>query len=242
MNFKPIRITIDKDYYFPSIESITLEDFIKVVLLQRSEERDDKIISSLLNCSEELIESLEDEEYEKLVLLAKHLLESPSMALDYDIPFLPLGSYPFGQFADWLTTCRRFDFDIRCAPYTIAYLRPGTSFRLRNSEFLNWANKLPACVGNYYFNKILLEYEELNKTFVNLKGEEPTEVEIKAGIEHLSKYGEYLTLHKLAGGDITKVETIAKMSVNQVLTYLSADKDVSTYIKEINTLKGQKPS
>lgn len=235
-----IKVKIDKDYFFPSIETLTVEEFIRLCESLKNEERDNKILADLLKCNEAIIEELDLNEYRKLLLLAENLLQSPSYPMDWNISFLPLGSYPFGQFADWLMLCRKYGFDVRCIPYTIAYLRPNVGFNLRNTEYLKWANNLPACVGIYYHNKILIEYEHLNKKFANLKGEDPTDIEIKAGIEHLSKYGEYLTLHKLAGGDITKIKEVAKLSVNEVLTYLRADKDINTYITEINVLKGGK--
>lgn len=235
-----IRVTIDKDYYFPTIETLSVSKYIKVYEALKNEERDNKIISELLECSETLIEELDYWDYRKLVVLAENLLSSPSSSLDYNITFLPLSSYPFGQFSDWIQACQRYNFDARAIPYTIAYLRPSTSFNLRNTEYLEWANNLPACVGIYYFNKMIAELEELNKKFRNLKTEDPTDIEIKAGIEHLAKYGGYLTIHSLANGDVTKVNEIAKMRTAEVFTWLRADKDVNTYREEIQILKGLK--
>ena len=80
------------------------------------------------------------------------------------------------------------------------------------------------------------EYEQLQKTFA-LSASEPQELEIKAGIQHLAKYGEYLTIFELTNGDIANVEKVAKMSVAEVLTYLRTSKDVATYKREINVLR-----
>lgn len=237
MIFNDIKVTIDKEYKFPTIAQLTTKQFIKLSeALKKPDVRDDEIIAELLQAPIQIIESLDLVEFRKLQILAENLLLSPASPLDYNINFLPLASYPFGQFADWIQVCKQFNFDERSIAYSVAYLRPNTSFKQRNEIYLPWAEQLPACVCIYYHSQIMQEYEHLQKTFA-LNTTEASELEIKAGIQHLAKYGEYLTIFELTNGDIAKVEKIAKMSVAEVLTYLRTSKDVATYKREINVLR-----
>ena len=204
--------------------------------LKKPDVRDDEIISELLQTPIQIIESLDLVEFRKLQILAENLLLSPASPLDYNIAFLPIASYPFGQFADWVSVCRKLNFDERSIAYSVAYLRPNTSFKQRNEIYLQWAQELPACVCLYYHSEIMREFDELQKNFA-MSANKPDEIEIKAGIQHLAKYGEYLTIFELTNGDIANVEKVAKMSVAEVLTYLRASKDVATYKREINVLR-----
>ncbi len=90
------------------------------------------------------------------------------------------------------------------------------------------------------FNGILADYQKLCERFKALQGDTPDENELKAGIEHLSKYGEYLTMLNLSGGDILKMRDIASLSTAEVLTYVSASKDVRTYQNELLVLRKPK--
>lgn len=232
-----IKVKIDKEYQFPSIDNLSTELFIEISKSMKDPEtRDNEIIAKLLGCNVHIIEELDFVEFRKLQILAENLFSSPASPLDYNIPFLPLTSYPYGQFADWTQMLKQYEFDERAIPYTIAYLRPNTTFKQRNEVYLPWANNLPACVSIYYHSMMLEELEQLKKNFA-LNESKPDDLEIKAGIEHLAKYGEYLTIFELTNGDIGKLESVAKLSVAEVLTYLRAGKDVTTYKNEINKLR-----
>ena len=236
MIFNEIKVTIDKEYKFPTIAQLTTEQFVRLSLLLKQEEtRDNEIIAELLNCNLHIIEELDFAEFRKLQILAENLLLSPASPLDYEINFWQLSSYPYGQFADWIHICKSFNFDERSIPYSIAYLRPNTSFKQRNEIYLSWANKLPACVSIYYHARMIEELTTLQATF-GMTSSEPTDIELKAGFEHLAKYGEYLTIFELTKGDILKLEKVSKMSVAEVLTYLKAGKDIATYKNEIKVL------
>ena len=233
-----VKITIDKPYIFPDIDTIPVRDYILFAEELKSETTTDhKLVSVLLKCEESVLNQLPQSEFNKLVILTHAFLEQKTTLVNTFIPFAPLGSYPFGVFADLKKKIELFNGDERCIPWTIALLRPGVGYGLRSTYWLDWANELPASVGIHYHNKIMAEYVKLCETFKALEGEEPDDNEIKAGIEHLSRYGEYLTMFNLSNKNILEMKKISMLPTNEVLTYICASKDVNTYSSELNRLR-----
>lgn len=233
-----VKIKIDKEYILPDVSEMNVSQYIALAKVLKNEEATDvDIVHALIGCDKKVLESLEYSEFNKLVILAKNFLGKPTIVEDFYIPFLPLGSYPFGVYADFKKTIERFKGTAEMIPYTIALLRPGVSYQLRSSYWLEWAKELPAPIGIHYHNKMMQEYAQLCEQFKALEGDEPDDNELKAGIEHLYKYGEYITMVNLTGGDILKLQNVSLLPTNQVLTYLCASKDVRTYQLELNKLR-----
>jgi hypothetical protein len=226
-----------KQYKFPTIEDLTVREFVDL-MLEFDNHTPQSIIAALSGCDLAVLQALPAEEMDKLIILYDLLFKTPPHAAGREIAFLPLGRVPFGQFADFMQKYREYGGDFRAIPYTIAYLRPCTTHDQRENIYLPWAYSLPASVGVYYHLKISEELRELNATFAALASEEgPSEIERSAGIGHLTKYGEYLTMHTLSGGDVLKIKEIAEMPTNQIFTYLCVNKDVQTYQSEIQKLR-----
>lgn len=220
----------------PDLHEITVEKYIRV--RGTIEKKDDYLfLAELLECDIDILEDLHPNEYHKLVILGRRWLEIPVMSPVQQIDFLPIGSYPFGQYADWMQQVNKYNGDYRCIPFTLSLLHKTGTLIERQTTLMDWAYSLPAHVGIYYHEKIISELQNLKKNFATLEGSGPNDVEIKAGIEHLSKYGDYLTLLNLSQGDILKVREIAKLTVNEVLTYICASKDLSTYQRELSVLR-----
>lgn len=233
-----VKITIDKEYFLPDVSEMSVAEYIELAKVMQNESATDvDIVHALIGCDKVILESLEYSEFYKLVVLAKNFLDKPTIVEDFYIPFLPLGSYPFGVYADFKKLIEKFKGGAEMIPYTIALLRPGVGYANRMGYWLEWAKGLPATIGIYYHNKMMLEYSQLCEQFKALEGDEPDDNELKAGIEHLYKYGEYITMVNLTRGDILKLESVSSLPTNLVLTYLCASKDVKTYESELNKLR-----
>lgn len=222
-------------YEIPELHDMTVALYIGV-MEALEKDNDMVVVSKLFRIKMKILKKLPPSEFEKLVILSKRWLEYPTIAPIEHIEFMPLGSYPYGQYADWVQALRMHK-DFRAIPYTIALLNPSGSLGDRQGKLLQEAFELPAHVGIYYHNKMINELQMLRETFVTLEGKPPTELELKAGIEHVTRYGEYMTMVNLSGGDIVKIREIARLPVNEVLTYVSASKDLTTYKEELRILK-----
>lgn len=229
------KIKIDKEYIFPSKKTISVKKFIEIQ--PQDGETDIHFISKIIDCPIGILEQLSENEFEKLVILGRQFLEEPVSNMGINLPFLPLGKYPFGVYADLNQTLKKFNFDFRAIPFCICLLRPGASLENRLGYWKQWAEELPASVGLFYYYKVLEDYKNLGEQFAALKGDEPDDNEIKAGIEHLNKYGDYLTLVNLSNGDPLKVLELAKRPTNEILTYICTSKDLSTYYRELERLR-----
>lgn len=237
-----VRFNVDgKEFVMPSLETLTVSEFVSIQKNMQDESyTDEDLVCDLTNIDKSLIDKLPAIEAEKLFILARNVFAQPVSSMGVNFPVLPLGVYPYGVYSDF----KKQHIDIHSGsitfmPYAIALLKVGASYSSRMSYWLEWANSLPASAGLYLYSKIMQEWETLCNQFEALKGDEPTELELKAGIEHLSKYGEYLTMVNLTGGDILKLKEISELPTSLVLTYICARKDMRTFSEELEKLRKQ---
>ena len=77
------------------------------------------------------------------------------------------------------------------------------------------------------------EHERITQKYDDLQSE-PDADESAAGVEQLSIFGFYATLHSLAQGNILRMDDVAKKSVDEVYTFLLYEKHLSAYKKRLN--------
>ncbi len=78
---------------------------------------------------------------------------------------------------------------------------------------------------------------QFHQRFIKLtEGNEITEEEEEAGIEIFEKYGYFKTLHSLAGGDVTKYETILQTECETIFMTLLFEKDKRKYEKNLREI------
>lgn len=140
--------------------------------------------------------------------------------------FKPLGEMQVNQFEHWR---------IRPTPeHTIALLHSGKYSFSERMDLLDTIYELPADIGLYWQNYYNIQFAEHIKKFAPLyEPYEPSDEELNAGYEDLTRWGIYSTYEDLAAGDIFRIEKVAKLSVDNVYYFLLYKKTKNEYNKQL---------
>jgi len=85
-------------------------------------------------------------------------------------------------------------------------------------------------VANYKY--VLSEVERVSLIESKILGHEPTSDEFSAGLERFNKYGVFIQIDTLAGGDPIKYAGIKDLPYESMLAKLSYEKDKSDYQRD----------
>ena len=143
--------------------------------------------------------------------------------------FKPLGQLEVAQFEHWRTR--------PTMEHTLALLHTSTEPYAFSSrmDLVDEILEMPADIGLYWQNYYNKEFAEHVKKFAPLyQAYEPTDEEINAGYEDLTKWGAYSTYEELAQGDIFRLEQVARLSVDNVYYYLLYKKTKNEYHKNLS--------
>ena len=140
--------------------------------------------------------------------------------------FKPLGELQVNQFEHWR---------IRPTPeHTLALLHDGPYQFSERMELLDTIMNLPADIALYWQNFYNKEFAEHIKKFAPLyEPYEPSDDELNAGYDDLKRWGTYSTYEDLAGGDIFRIESVAKLSVDTVYYFMLYKKTKNEYNKNL---------
>jgi len=141
--------------------------------------------------------------------------------------FKPLGELQVNQFEHW-----------RIRPSvenTIALLHSGPYSYTERMELIDSILEMPADIGLYWQNSYIKEFELHRKKFAPLyEPREYTEDELNAGFDELAKWGVYSTYEELAQSDILRMDSVAKLGVDEVYYFLLYKKQKMDCINKLN--------
>lgn len=151
--------------------------------------------------------------------------------------FKPLGQLEVAQFEHWRTRSS--------IEHTIALLHTSDepySFNER-MDMIDEIMQLPGDVGLHWQNYYNKQFAEHIKKFAPLyETYEPSDEEVNSGYQDLTKWGAYSTYEELAQGDIFKLESVARLSVDNVYYFLLYKKTKNEYHKNLSEYALQRAS
>lgn len=143
--------------------------------------------------------------------------------------FKPLGELEVAQFEHWRTR--------PTMEHTLSLLHTSTELYAFSGRMnlVDSVMDMPADIGLYWQNYYNKEFADHVKKFAPLyEAYEPTDEEVNAGYEDLTKWGAYSTYEELAQGDIFRLEQVARLSVDNVYYYLLYKKTKNDYHKNLS--------
>lgn len=80
------------------------------------------------------------------------------------------------------------------------------------------------------------EVIQLNKLESELLGSLPSINEVSAGVDRFGKYGSFIQLDKLSGGDVTKIKKVKFLPYRTCISKLNLEYDKAEYEKDLNRM------